>query len=161
MILQQIKIVTIQWIKDWCEWKINVFHSISADFIFAQTPPWNCYNFPGMAGIPMWKKWGVANIAVGSLWGRGKVKSSHANEICKWRSCYLAAEQIRISRRELTASRGLAAKLSQANRHVWEDGPSSNKGTKGIPTSRPPSNIVCLMAVTRYVCNVCWVMLIV
>ena len=29
--------------------KMNVFHSMSVHFIFAQSPPWNCYNFPGMA----------------------------------------------------------------------------------------------------------------
>ena len=57
------KIATIQWKKDWCGWKfvvtchkvftlkLNVFRSISVDFIFAQSPPWNCYNFPGMAEL--------------------------------------------------------------------------------------------------------------
>ena len=32
--------------------KTNVFHSISVDSIFAQNPPLNCYNFPGMAERP-------------------------------------------------------------------------------------------------------------
>ena len=48
VILQHIKIVTIQWQKDWCGWKfimishmvftskMNVFRSISVDYIFCQ-----------------------------------------------------------------------------------------------------------------------------
>ena len=32
--------------------KINVFSSISVDFIFAKSPPWNGYNFPGIAVSP-------------------------------------------------------------------------------------------------------------
>ena len=31
---------------------INVFGSISVDFIFAKSPPWNGYNFPGIAVSP-------------------------------------------------------------------------------------------------------------
>ena len=60
VILQHIKIVTIQCRTDWCGWKfvmmchkvftskINVFRSISVDFMLAKSPPCYCYNFPGM-----------------------------------------------------------------------------------------------------------------
>ena len=65
VILQHIKIVTIQWKKEWCGWKFvmicrkvftsktNVFGSISVDFIFAKSPPWNGDNFPGIAVSPV------------------------------------------------------------------------------------------------------------
>ena len=62
-ILQHIKIVTIQWkgigVDEICKdmpqgvyFENKSFHSISIDFIFAQSSPWNYSNFPGMAVMP-------------------------------------------------------------------------------------------------------------
>ena len=44
---------------------------------------------------------------------------------------------------------------------VWEDAPGNNKGTNGLPTSRPLSFIVGLMVVIRHACRVIWVMWII